>query len=286
MLDLIKILRPIHWIKNVFVLAPLFFTPDLINKKNIEIVIYAFVCFCLISSAVYVINDIRDKQSDKKHPVKKHRPIASGKIATPTALIVFFLTSLFGLGLGFYLNFDFFIILLSYFIINIFYSFGLKQVSIIDIMIISLGFILRVEAGSIVLGISPSVWIIVCTGLLSLFLAVAKRRDDIIKQLKIEHRKSLIGYSRYYLDIILAFTLGALLVSYMIYTTDKDVMQRMGSDKLYLTAPFVLAGILRYLQITIVEEKSGSPTIIALSDKFMVITILGWLATFSWLIYF
>jgi 4-hydroxybenzoate polyprenyltransferase len=180
---------------------------------------------------------------------------------------------------------DFFVIAATYLVLNLAYSFGLKHVSILDVMIIAIGFVLRVEAGSTLIGVSPSVWIIVCTGLLALFLAIAKRRDDIVQALGQDHRKSLDGYSKPFLDATLTMVLGALLVSYAIYTTDDQVIARMGTDRLYLTVPFVLAGIMRYLQITMVEERSGSPTRIVLTDRFMIAVILGWTATVAALLY-
>jgi decaprenyl-phosphate phosphoribosyltransferase len=172
-----------------------------------------------------------------------------------------------------------------YFSINLLYSFRLKHVAILDVLIVAAGFVLRVDAGAAAIQVEPTVWIVVCTGLLALFLALAKRRDDLAKDLSEEHRPSLAGYSRRFIDQALAMILGALLVSYLIYTTDQTVIARYGTDKLYLTAPFVIAGVLRYLQITVVEERSGSPTDIALTDRFLIATMFGWVVVFGLLIY-
>jgi hypothetical protein len=152
-------------------------------------------------------------------------------------------------------------------------------------MLIALGFVLRVYAGSELIMVLPSVWIIVCTGLLALFLALAKRRDDLVKRLDSDHRSALKGYTKPFIDTAINAVLGGLLVSYLIYTTDPAVMDRLGTRQLYLTAPFVIAGILRYLQITLVEERSGSPTKLALTDRFLILTVLGWVAMFAALIY-
>jgi decaprenyl-phosphate phosphoribosyltransferase len=172
-----------------------------------------------------------------------------------------------------------------YFAINLLYSFWLKHVSLLDVLIVAAGFVLRVDAGAAAIQVEPTVWIVVCTGLLALFLALAKRRDDLAKDLSETHRPSLAGYNRRFIDQALAMILGALLVSYLIYTTDQTVIARYGTDKLYLTAPFVIAGVLRYLQITVVEERSGSPTDIALTDRFLIVTMLGWIIVFGLLIY-
>ena len=157
--------------------------------------------------------------------------------------------------------------------------------SILDVMIIALGFVLRVYAGGALIEVAPTVWILVCTGLLALFIALAKRRDDLAKGLGGEHRGSLAGYSTRFLGTAVAIVLGALVVSYVIYTTDSGNQERYGTDKLFMTTPFVIAAVLRYLQITIVEERSGSPTDIVLTDRFLILAALGWLATFGWLIY-
>jgi 4-hydroxybenzoate polyprenyltransferase len=176
-------------------------------------------------------------------------------------------------------------ILAGYAVLNLGYSFWLKRVSIVDVLVIAIGFVLRVYAGGFVIGVVPTVWILACTLLLALFLALAKRRDDIIRGIDEGHRQSLAGYDLAFLDTAVAVVLAALLVCYLLYTTQPENMARLHSDKLFLTAPFVIAGVLRYLQITIVEHRSGSPTRLALSDRFLLLTILGWVATFAVLIY-
>jgi len=173
----------------------------------------------------------------------------------------------------------------GYVALNLAYSFGLKDVAILDVLIIALGFTLRVQAGAILIDIAPSAWIVITTGLLALFLALAKRRDDLARNLGGDHRKSLNGYTLAYLDVAATIMLGALLVAYMIYTTDANVMKELHTEKIYYTTPFVVAGILRYLQIALVEKGSGSPTDVVLSDRFLIATILGWAITFGVLIH-
>lgn len=284
---LFRLVRPRQWVKNAFVAAPLFFTPSAWTKPQITAVLLTLIVFCLLSSAVYIINDFADREADRLHPVKKTRPIASGEISPSLAL------ALAGLLLAVaaaavavpFLPETVVRIAALYLGINLLYSFWLKHVSLLDVLMVATGFVLRVDAGAAAIGIDPTVWIVVCTGLLALFLALAKRRDDVTKLLSEEHRPSLAGYNRRFIDTALSMVLGALLVSYLIYTTDQSVIARYGTDKLYLTAPFVIAGVLRYLQITLVEERSGSPTDIALTDRFLIVTVLGWVAVFGLLIY-
>jgi 4-hydroxybenzoate polyprenyltransferase len=226
-----------------------------------------------------------DREADRLHPRKRLRPLAAGSVPIPVALALMAVLIVGGLALAYVLAPRFAGIALVYLFVNALYSLKLKDVSIVDVILVALGFVLRVYGGAELIHVLPSVWIIVCTGLLALFMALAKRRDDLVKNLDTTHRTALEGYTKQFIDTAITTVLGALLVSYLIYTTDQTVMTRIGSHNLYLTTPFVIAGVLRYLQITVVEERSGSPTALALTDKFLVLTVLGWLATFGVLIY-
>ena len=282
----LRLLRPRQWVKNAFILAPLFFTPTAWTQGQSAAVLLTVIVFCFLSSAVYVINDYADREADRLHPVKKLRPIASGEISPGGALaIAAVLLAVAAILAAALLPQAVLLFAAIYFAINLLYSFRLKHVAILDVLIVAAGFVLRVDAGAAAIQVEPTVWIVVCTGLLALFLALAKRRDDLSKDLTEGHRPSLAGYSRRFIDQALAMILGALLVSYLIYTTDQTVIARYGTDKLYLTAPFVIAGVLRYLQITVIEERSGSPTDIALTDRFLIVTMVGWVAVFGLLIY-
>jgi decaprenyl-phosphate phosphoribosyltransferase len=281
----IRLLRIRQWVKNAFIAAPLFFTPSVVSPESVLRVVAGIVCFCALSSAVYILNDYVDRESDRLHETKRHRPLASGAVSPATALAMMGVLVLAGFTGAVTLDLGFASIGAAYFALNVAYSFGLKRVPILDVMIIALGFVLRVYAGGALIGVSPTVWIIVCTGLLALFLALAKRRDDLAKGLGGDHRASLAGYSTRFLDTAVSIVLGALVVSYIIYTTDTGNRERFGTDQLFITTPFVIAAVLRYLQITIVEERSGSPTDIVLTDRFLILAALGWLATFGWLIY-
>ncbi len=286
MAPIVTLLRPHQWIKNAFVAAPLFFTPQALSWANLVDVILGVACFSAMASAIYILNDWRDRDVDRLHPTKRLRPLAAGTIspvAAATAALVLALgsaaVSLLILPHGFS------IVLGLYVAQNLAYNLWLKQVSILDVLCIAIGFVLRIYAGGALIGVTPTVWIVACTLLLALFLAFAKRRDDLVLGVDDEHRLSLTGYNLPFIDASLAIVLAALVVSYLLYTTQPENMARLHSDKLFLTAPFVIAGVLRYLQVTLVEHRSGSPTRLALTDRFLLLTILGWIATFAWLIY-
>ncbi|MEM7019368.1 MAG: UbiA prenyltransferase family protein [Pseudomonadota bacterium] len=238
---LLKLLRPHQWVKNGFVAAPLFFTSDAVNQENIILIILGMVSFCAVSSCVYILNDYADRESDRKHPEKCRRPLAAGTVSVPAAFIALGALLLSSFSLAYYLEPVFAVILATYFSMNLAYSFSLKHVALIDVMIISLGFILRVEGGGALLeNVTLSAWIIIMTGLFALFIALAKRRDDVIKELGGDHRRSLDGYTLPFLDTVMSIVTGALLVAYLVYTTDENVMERIGSDKIFYTTPFVV----------------------------------------------
>ncbi len=283
---LIHLARPRQWVKNAFVAAPLFFTPQAMNARGIGQVALGVAAFCLLSSAAYVVNDWFDREADRQHPEKRSRPLAAGLIAPGAALVFAGVLLVCGLAIAFLaLPARFGAFALTYLVLNLAYSFRLKNFAIVDVLSIAIGFVLRVEAGAQAVGVSASVWILICTFLLALFLALAKRRDDLVRTLDASHRASLAGYNPRFIDACLALVLGALLVSYLIYTTDREVIARYGTERLFLTVPFVAAGILRYLQITLVEERSGSPTDLALGDRFLILAVVGWMLTFGLLIY-
>jgi len=282
---IVRLIRPRQWVKNAFVVAPLFFTPEAMTASGLAKVALAVVVFCCVASAVYVINDWADREADRQHPVKRTRPLAAGTVSLPAAAATIAVLLGAAVALSTLLPFRFAYVTGLYFVLNVAYSQFLKHVSLLDVLIISVGFVLRIMAGSAAIGVDTTVWIIVCAFLLALFMALAKRRDDLVKAMSSSHRASLKGYNLPFIDQSLTMVMGALLVSYLIYTTDAAVIAKFGTNKLYLTAPFVAAGVLRYLQITLVEEASGSPTDVVLTDKFLIATVAGWVATFGILIY-
>lgn len=222
-----------------------------------------------------------DIKEDRKHPVKKYRPLASGKLKINTAIFLLISLSLLSLGCAYFLNHELFFVFIFYFLLNICYSLKLKHISILDIFIIAIGFVLRLFAGASIINTSLSMWIIIMTFLLALFLAIAKRRDDVILSNKgKETRKNIDGYNLEFVNAVMVFMSGVIVVSYILYTVSDDVIKRLHTENLYLTSSFVILGIMRYMQITFVEENSGSPTKIVLKDRFLQITILLWLLSF------
>lgn len=280
MKNVLQLLRPHQYIKNLFVFAPLFFSFNFVLDDVINTFI-VFILFSLIASSIYVLNDYMDIEEDKQHPKKKFRPLASGKVSKNSAKILFLLLSVISLISAYFLNTNLFLVLIIYFILNVAYSLKLKHITIVDIFIIATGFVLRLFAGASVIENQLSMWIIIMTFLLALFLAVAKRRDDVVlaSQGK-ETRKNIDGYNLEFVNAVMVFMSGVIVVAYILYTVSEEVIRRLNSEYLYLTSFFVILGIMRYMQITFVEQNSGSPTKLILKDRFLQITIFLWLVSF------
>ncbi len=284
LLNFIALIRVKHWIKNVFVFLPVFFAGkiDLILTSNLLLL---FVSFCLASSAIYILNDIVDVQTDKLHPIKKHRPIANGYFSVNQSIILFvFVSTLFLVSLIFISHARNFV--LGYYALNIVYSFYLKKVSIVDVSSISVGFVLRELAGGAASYVYVSHWMIIMTFLLTVSIGFAKRRDDLVLIHEKESSiKSLGGYTITFLDIAKSISFSITLISYILYSISAEVIARIGSDKLYITSLFVFLGIMRYIQITVVDKNSGSPIEVLWKDKFLQITIFFWAISFLFIIY-
>jgi 4-hydroxybenzoate polyprenyltransferase len=281
----VTLLRPEQWIKNLFVVAPLFFTPPALSLASAAAVAGGVLSFCLLASAIYIVNDYLDREADRNHPTKAQRPLAAGTVSPSVALALLVLMLVGGFALALWLSPAFAAVGAAYVAMNLAYSIWLKHVAIVDVLIIALSFVLRVLAGNVLIAVEPSAWILIVSGLLALFLALAKRRDDLVKSLDGQHRRSLAGYSQTFLDTAVAVILGALLVTYMIYTTDRQVMAELGTERLVYTVIFLIAGVLRYLQITLVENRSGSPTTVVLTDRFLIVTGALWAVTLAALIH-
>lgn len=278
--NIIKLLRPHQYVKNLFVFAPLLFTFHFVFNDVIN-TITVFILFSLLASSIYVINDYMDIEEDKQHPKKRFRPLASGEVSKGTAKILIISLSSISLIGAYLFNIDLFIVLCIYFVLNIAYSLKLKHITIVDIFIIATGFVLRLFAGTSVIETPLSMWIIILTFLLALFLAVAKRRDDVLLSAEgKETRKNIDGYNLEFVNAIMVFMSGVIVVAYILYTVSGEVLNRLHTQHLYLTAFFVILGIMRYMQITFVEGNSGSPTKLVLKDRFLQITILFWLLSF------
>jgi len=284
----IKLARPNHYVKNGFVWIPLFFGHKLHDVQAVIHTFWAFFAFCLTASVVYVLNDLLDVQEDRQHPVKKLRPIASGTI-TAKQSIPFLLTLLaLAITMSFiFLPQNFLFILMAYLFLNLAYSFSLKQAAVIDVVCIATGFVLRILAGGIAAEVQVSHWLVLMVFLLAIFLALAKRRDDLILNAQ-GHNNTRRVLRHYNLDFVshsmVAMT-SITIVSYILYTVSPEVVEKHGTNELYLTTFWVIIGFLRYMQITFVHQNSGSPTTVLLKDLFTQIIIALWLITFYLLLY-
>ncbi|MDD9893907.1 MAG: decaprenyl-phosphate phosphoribosyltransferase [Gammaproteobacteria bacterium] len=288
MRDWIKLLRPQHYVKNGFVLLPLFFAGSITDTAALYPAMIAFAAFCLVASAVYIINDARDVELDRLHPEKCMRPLASGRIPLSQAYIAVIILVALATGMTLYLlSANAAMLLAAYLIMNIGYSFGLKAIAILDISMVSMGFVLRLLVGASAAHIPLSHWIITMTFLLSLFLALAKRRDDV--QLFLTHgdktRKSVDGYSMEVVNHGMSILAAVVIVAYLMYCTSPEVQAQWDAPWLYATGGWVVLGVMRYLQITHIEENSGNPTKVLLKDRFVQFTVLAWVASFGAIIY-
>jgi len=283
----IALIRLNHYIKNFFVFLPLFFAIKITDLELLSNTFIAFIAFSFSASAVYIFNDLQDIKEDKQHPSKKFRPIASGAITQSHAIIVMLVLFVLGFSLMIFLSLQAVSILTAYIALNIAYSYSLKHIAIVDINIIAIGFVLRLLVGSVVTGTLLSQWIIIMTYLLALFIALAKRRDDVLIFLDTgkKMRKVIGGYNIQFLDIAMSIMASVVIVSYILYTTSPEVEVRLDSENLYMTSFFVILGIMRYLKIVFIHKDSGSPTKILTTDKFMQLVILGWLVTVTWILY-
>jgi len=280
----IKLIRVKQWTKNLIVFSGLVFSENLFHPLLLEKSVAAFILFCLLSSTIYIVNDICDLENDRKHPLKKERPLPAGLISVRGAILFGTCLALFVFVSAYYLNPIFFIICVLYFVTFIVYSFFLKNVVIVDVLIISCGFVMRAIAGAVVIGVRYSPWFMVCTFLLSLFLALAKRRHEIVllNENATEHRKILEDYSTYYLDQMISVVTPSTIVAYTIYTLSPDAISR----NLEYTVPFVIYGIFRYLYLVHQKGKGGSPELILLTDIPLLVNIVMWGILCVYIIYF
>jgi 4-hydroxybenzoate polyprenyltransferase len=280
-------MRPHQYIKNTFIFLPLFFALKITDLHLLIQALIAFIAFSLVASAVYILNDYQDIEDDRQHPTKKERPLASGAISKKQALGIMAFLFVSGFALMASVSLVATAIMLAYVVMNIAYSLRLKHIAILDVVIIAIGFVLRLFVGSAATDIPLSQWIVVMTFLLALFMALAKRRDDVLIYMETgkKMRKVIDGYNLQFLDTAMAIMASVVIVAYTIYTTSPEITEKFHTHYLYLTALFVILGILRYLQIAFVHLDSGSPTKIVLKDRFMQLTLLGWLVTFTWILY-
>ena len=284
---LLESLRPQQWVKNGFVFAALIFSHSITDwHRNVRVMAGAFL-FCLMSSAVYLFNDIVDAPEDRKHPVKRLRPLASGRLGVGTAAIAATTLALVSLGGAWALDHTFFAILATYALINVLYSWVLKRVVLLDVFVISAGFVLRVVGGGVIIHVEISPWLVVCATLLALFLALSKRRNELVVlgNEAGNHRSILSNYSPYFLDQLIGIVTASTVMSYALYTLSSDVQVKFPGKRLDLTIPFVLFGIFRYLYLVHHNEEGGNPTRLLLTDPVLLSVVLFWAASVIFIIY-
>ena len=281
------LLRCDQWIKNTFVFIPAFFAARLWEGAIFWRVGLAFVAFCFLSSVIYILNDTVDRKRDRQHPKKRDRPIASGAVSLREAAIVAIILLIFVILLSWQAGGMLWIVLSSYLVINLFYSYWLKHIALLDISLIALGFLLRIFAGAVVVDIPVSRWLIVLTFLLALLLAFGKRRGEFNTQSgKTTTRPSLEGYNLVFINQAMVFLAAVIVVAYLMYTISDEVVQRIGSEDIYFTTFFVILGLLRYLQLALVYEQVESPTKVLFRDHFIQVLLLLWILSFGYLLYF
>ncbi len=286
-LSLVLSLRPTQWTKNLIILLPLMLAQRLLDVQAVLYAAAAFVIFCALSGVVYLINDIADREADRRHPVKKDRPIASGALPVPVAIASAAVLGGVALGGAFWLRPLFGVVAASYVALLALYSGNLKHIVILDVLTIAIGFVLRAAAGAVVLDVPISHWLYVLTILLALFLALSKRRHELVLLADgaTSHRRILEEYSPYLLDQMIAVVTASTIVSYAFYTMSPETVQRLGTDRLILTLPFPLYGIFRYLYLVHLKEGGGSPSDMLLADRPLLLCVGLWATAVAILIY-
>jgi len=281
-------LRPKQWIKNLFVFVPLLFFGKLCDMSYLLLVSLSFMYFCFISSAVYLINDVIDREKDKLHPIKSKRPIAHGKISPQIAIgLSIFLIIYSFLGIYLIKNNFLFGIAAAYIILNLFYNFVLKNTVILDVISVAIGFELRIWAGSVIIGITPSAWLQVFTFILALFISFAKRREEMLslKKVAIGHRGALSGYRIIFLDQLIAICGGIIILAYALYALSWGILKSPRGDLVIYTIPFVVYGVFRYMYLMYIRKEGGDPAEIVFSDKPMLTDLLLWLLAIFLILY-
>lgn len=286
---LVRLMRPHQWIKNGFVFLGVVFGHGWTEPALVEDVLALFAAFCLASSAVYVMNDIADRDADRQHPTKRFRPLPRGEVGLGAARALCIVLALGGLALAAAVSLPALLIVGAYVALNVAYSAGLKHVPILDVFIISGGFMLRILAGTMGIGIPPSKWLLLCGLMLTLFLGFGKRRSELVALAgngdangAPGQRASLDGYSKPLLDLLITVSVAGAAIGYALYTVDADTIALHGTDRLIFTLPFVLYGLFRYLQVMYSKGGGGDPAWELLHDPHLIIATAGWLGATAW----
>ena len=286
---LFRLMRPHQWIKNGFVFLGVVFGHGWDDARLVAEVLTLFAAFCLAASAVYVMNDIADREADRMHPVKRSRPLARGEVRVGPALALCVALALGGLVLAAAVSVPALLIVAAYAGLNFAYSAGLKHVAILDVFMIAGGFMLRILAGTVGVGIAPSKWLLLCGFMLTLFLGFGKRRAELVafdgdgnSNGVSAQRAALEGYSKALLDRLIMVSVAGAAIGYALYTVDPETIVLHGTDKLILTLPFVLYGLFRYLQLMYSKGGGGDPAWDLLHDPHLILATAGWLGATAW----
>lgn len=289
--SILRLVRPTQWIKNLFVFIPMFFAGELFNLHSLCLCAVTFMAYSLMASSVYCYNDIVDADADRRHPVKCHRPVASGAVSVRLAYTMMAVMAALSVGLLLLLPPEVMpevlAVVLFYYLLNLSYCSKLKQYAIVDVCVVAFGFVLRILAGGFACEVMPSNWLVIMTFLLTLFMSFAKRRDDVLRMNETGEapRKNTVRYNLTFINQAITITASVTLVCYIMYTVSPEVTERFDTPYLYLTFVFVLIGLLRYIQIAVVDKKSGDPTKIILHDHFSQMIVVAWGLSFLLMIY-
>ena len=288
LVELLKSIRPQQWLKNLFIFAPLIFSENIFNRSMFLQSLLAFAVFCLLSGALYILNDLKDIEEDRLHPIKSKRPLAAGELKKRQAIAAFVILSFISLLFASLVNEEFLWVCLVYYFLQIAYSFALKHVVILDVFIVASGFFLRVIAGAVAIQVQISPWLLICTTLLALFLALSKRRHEILllDEEAVSHRPILKEYSPYLLDQMISVVTASTVIAYCLYTISGETIEKFGTNKLILTVPFVLYGIFRYLYLIHQKAEGGTPETLILKDRPLLFDIFLWIISAALIIYF
>jgi 4-hydroxybenzoate polyprenyltransferase len=285
---LVATLRPEQWTKNLLVFAGIMFGGRLLDVTAIWSAVAAFAVFCALSSAVYIFNDLADREADRQHPLKSMRPIAAGDLSATTAAFAGVALAGAALAAATIMNPQLGLAAAAYLVLLLLYSAALKHFVIVDVLVISGGFVLRAVAGAVAVNVPISHWLLVCTTLLALFLALSKRRHELtlLGDGAVGHRRILEEYSPYLLDQMIAVVTASTLVAYTLYTTDAETAARLGTTRLGLTIPFVLYGIFRYLYLVHQKRGGGSPSTLLVTDRPLLACVALWAVSVAVILYF
>ncbi len=283
----VRAMRVYQWTKNLLVFAALVFAKEVFDPAKFLVVLEAFAAFCMAASATYLFNDLSDIEKDRQHPKKRHRPIASGALSPAAAWALLVLLFTASMVLSYTIRWQFMCATLAYIALTLSYTLLLKNIIILDVLALAMGFVIRALAGAIALDVKFSSWLVVCTLFLALFLGLSKRRHEVVllEEGAGSHRAVLQHYSVHYLDQLILIAAGGTIITYTIYTCSPDVIERLGTDKLYVSLPFVIYGLFRYLFLVHHKTGGGDPSATLVKDWPLGVTVILWGLTCAGLIY-